>query len=277
MNTYTQTLTSVEFHRNIQDVLEAELWTLLQQNQLRDRILIQDEPLDHLAQSELVEQTLHQLLQRFRTNPNKLARWFHELDLSLQDPTVRGQLPITNLAFHLGGRNNTTRIDKLAVRCDFLPTHTVQKMIDNAKQYAGNPLPLSKPKIYTTRDVLVLYFEFHLLSRKNDYKQTCASYLKKLHHDVIQHLPLSPISACVSSFAEVRLDDEEISLDRLLQASKRWLDEFDRAECLSHSPPPSPASTPLASMDRFSLSPLPTSPVSSPLSLRKMPRVSDFF
>jgi hypothetical protein len=186
MNNYTQVLNTATFHGKIKAYIIEEIHALVEQSIRMDHVLIQEEHPAFLHQSQMVSYKLDKVIETFYTNQHKIARWFQEMELSVQAPHVRGQLPMSHLGF------DGFRINRTMIRCDSLKPATLKKILDNAKDYAVRKVIPDKKK-FTTGDVLSFYFHEYTRLNMYDLKCECAKKLKEIHSEILERPPLNPI------------------------------------------------------------------------------------
>jgi hypothetical protein len=211
MNGYTQQLNTQDLHQRMTQYIHYQLLLLLQETIRMDHLLIQEERVEDLHLSQLVCYKLNKVIERFYLHQPQLLQWFQDLERSLQRPNRQDPLQLTELAFE------GSRIRRASIHCAFLKPATVKKILDVAKDYATNHL-LPQKQRFTTADVLSVYFDHYTRVHMFEFKLECASKLKIIHRETLSRLPLEPISLNDAG-------DEDISLDRMLEAAASWLDD----------------------------------------------------
>jgi hypothetical protein len=236
MKCYTQVLTTKEFHKHINKFIDDAIYTNIQQSIHVDHILLQDDSLDLLdlsQESQLVCYKMNKVIEGFHIHQPYLVHWFHQLEISLQLPHLRGKLPIPHLGF------DGLRVNHSAICCNFLKQATVKKLLDHARSYAMRNILPDKQR-FTTGDVLTYYFENHMRVNMYDFKLECANQLKRTHQAIrfhpswtfqtrirpIPHDPM-PVGLLFQNETETQTEEEEIPLNLMLEGAKSWLDDLD--------------------------------------------------
>ena len=233
MKPYSQILNTNRFHQKMKEYISNEINTVLQQYHNIDHLRIQEELPDDLHQSQMVSSHMHTVIERFYTHQHQLEDWFYTLERSLQQPTLRGQVPEPNLGF------DGLRINRSAICCDFLKPALVKKLLDTAKDSAVRQV-LPEKKKFTTADVLSFYFEHYMREEMYDFKLECARKLKKIHREILERPPLNTIPLDLL---------DALDYEFMYHATRKWVDDNDFGVDVdvplntcssSHAPPSNP-------------------------------------